>query len=209
MLDFACRNNWIYGDTVKKLILVAAPPARGKNYVSDLIGKALGNISYLDKDDLSVLLRRSFALCKEEINMDGRFYLQNLRDAEYTTLFDLAFSTLRFSNFVLVNAPLLKEVRDVEYMSQLRQKAAQLGAELILVWVTASNSVCYERMKARNSDRDVLKLAQWDEYVRKTDCSIPSSLETSGAVDKLFVFDNENNETAAKSLEAFLNILGG
>ena len=52
---------------MKKLILVAAPPACGKNYVSELICKALGNISYFDKDDLSILLRRSFELCEENI----------------------------------------------------------------------------------------------------------------------------------------------
>lgn len=194
---------------MKKLILVAAPPACGKNYVSELICKALGNISYFDKDDLSILLRRSFELCEESINMDGQFYLENLRSAEYATLFDLAFTALRFSNLVLVNAPLLKEIRDMEYMCGLRQRAAQLGAELILVWVTASSSVCYERMKARNSDRDTMKLAQWEEYVRKTDYSLPASLRTSGAVDGIFIFENENNETATKSMQAFLDTLGG
>jgi len=136
--------------------------------------------------------------------MDGQFYLENLRAAEYTTLFNLAFSALRFSNFVLVNAPLLKEIRDMEYMCGLKQRAAQLGAELILVWVTASSSVRYERMKARNSDRDTMKLAQWEEYIRTTDYSLPSALKTGGAVDEIFIFENENNETAAKSLKEFL-----
>ena len=63
---------------MKKMILVAAPPACGKNYVSDLICKAIGQIAYFDKDDLGVLLRRSFTLCGESIDMDGKFYLQNL-----------------------------------------------------------------------------------------------------------------------------------
>ena len=194
---------------MKKLILVAAPPACGKNYVSELICNTLGNITYLDKDDLSILLRRSFELCGENINMDGAFYLQNLRSAEYATLFDLAFSALRFSDLVLVNAPFLKEIRDVDYMRGLKERVGQLGAELILVWVVASSSACYERMKSRNSDRDIMKLAQWEEYVRKTDYSVPQTLETSAAVDKLFVFDNENNETATDSLEKLLEILGG
>lgn len=193
---------------MKKLILVAAPPACGKNYVSELICNTLGNVTYLDKDDLSILLRRAFALCGEELNMDGDFYLRNLHAAEYGTLFDLAFSALRFSDAVLVNAPLIQEVRDVEYMSRLKGRAGELGAELILVWVVASSSACYERMKSRNSDRDIMKLAQWEEYVRKTDCSAPQTLVTSDAVDKLFVFDNENNETATHSLEKFLEILG-
>jgi hypothetical protein len=191
------------------MILVAAPPACGKNYVSDLIGKAMGQISYFDKDDLSVLLRRSFELCGEDLNMDGDFYLQNLRSAEYETLFSLAFSALRFSDVVLVNAPFLKEIRDAEYMRGLREMAGQLGAELILVWVIASSGVCYERMKARSSDRDAIKLAQWEKYVQQVDYSAPQSLVESSAVDKLFVFDNENDEIATGSLRKLLEILGG
>ena len=191
------------------MILVAAPPACGKNYVSELICNASEHISYFDKDDLSVLLRRSFTLCGEELNMDGDFYLKNLRSAEYETLFDLAFSALRFSDTVLINAPFLKEIRDEEYMRGLKERVGELGGRLILVWVVASSVTCYERMKERNSDRDVMKLERWEEYVRKTNYSAPLTLETSGAVDKLFVFDNENGETAKKSLEKFFDILGG
>ena len=192
---------------MKKMILVAAPPACGKNYVSELICNAVGNISYFDKDDLNPLLRKSFALCKENVDMDGEFYLENLRSAEYNTLFNLSFSALRFSKSVLVNAPLLKEIRSTEYMKDLKEKAHELDAELILVWIIASSDACYERMKARNSDRDVQKLANWDEYRRKTDYTSPDALEACGAVDKLFIFDNKNNETASKSLEKLLDIL--
>ena len=68
---------------MKKMILVAAPPACGKNYVSELICNAVGNISYFDKDDLNPLLRKSFALCKENVDMDGEFYLENEKPAYY------------------------------------------------------------------------------------------------------------------------------
>ena len=197
-----------YGDNVKKMILVGAPPACGKNYVSGLICDALGRVSYFDKDDLCALLRRSFELCGESVNMDGDFYLQNLRSAEYETLFNLAFSSLRFSDFVLVNAPFIKESRDAEYMRALKKRAGELGAELILVWVVASDGVRYERMKARGSDRDVMKLASWDEYSRGLDCSAPTELERCCAVDRLFIFDNENSATAERSLREFLDMLG-
>ncbi len=193
----------------KKLILVAAPPACGKNYVSELICKALGNVAYLDKDDLGGLVRRSFVLCGEDLNMDGTFYLENLRHEEYATLLRLAYSALRFSDFVLVNAPFLKEVRDTEYMRELKRTAALQGAELVLVWVTAPSAVCYERMKQRSSDRDVGKLAAWEEYVRRTDYSAPEVLLEQDAVDRLFVFDNGSDESAAAALHEFLKTVGG
>ena len=193
----------------RTLILVAAPPACGKNYVSEMICRALGQTAYLDKDDLGVLLRRSFALCDEQINMDGAFYQQHLRDAEYATLMELALTALRFSPTVLVNAPFLKEVRDATYMRELKRRAAAWDAQLLLVWVTASAQTCYERMKARNSDRDGLKLAGWEAYVAGTDYSAPYALAASGAVDRVFVFDNENDQTAAACLQELLELIGG
>lgn len=85
----------------KKLILVSAPPACGKNYVSELICGALKNIAYIDKDDLADLLRCSFTLRGEKLDMDGEFYLKNLRSVEYATLLRIAFSSLRFTDSYL------------------------------------------------------------------------------------------------------------
>ena len=192
----------------KKMILVGAPPACGKNYVSELICNSISDISYFDKDDLAPLIRRSFALANQDVNMDGSFYVDNLRDAEYETILNLAFSALRFSNCVLVNAPFIKEARDPAYMSKIKEKANEYGAHLILVWVSASSDVCYKRMKLRNSERDTKKLENWDEYFEKTNYSVPFSLESSGAVDKVFEFNNEENESAAESLKDFLNLIG-
>ena len=191
----------------KKLILVAAPPACGKNYVSELICKELKSVAYFDKDDLSPLLHCCFKLCEKELDMDGEFYLNNLRPAEYDTLFQLVFSSLRFENFVLVNAPFVKEVRDEQYMKDFKKRTNEYGAKLVVIWVTAPVDICYERMKERKSNRDVLKLANWKEYVEKIDYSAPNSLKEINAVDNLFVFDNTNEQTAMKSLSYIITQL--
>ena len=191
----------------KKLILVASPPACGKTFVSERIAKELKHIVYLDKDDLAVILRRAFELCGEELNMDGEFYSRNLRAYEYSTIINIAFSTLRFEELVLLNAPLSREVRDVEYMKGLKSRAEELGAELVLIWVTTPVSVCRERMAKRNSDRDTLKLEAWDEYVKNIDYSAPLLLRAENAVDRFIVFDNESDESFARSLKETLQIL--
>lgn len=191
----------------KKLILVASPPACGKTFVSERIAKELKHIVYLDKDDLAVILRRAFELCGEELNMDGEFYSRNLRAYEYSTIINIAFSTLRFEELVLLNAPLSREVRDVEYMKGLKSRAEELGAGLVLIWVTTPVSVCRERMAKRNSDRDTLKLEAWDEYVKNIDYSAPLLLRAENAVDRFIVFDNESDESFARSLEETLQIL--
>ena len=192
---------------MKKLILVGAPPACGKNYVSELICQTLEHVVYLDKDDLGDLLRCTFELCGEKLNMDGDFYAKNLHKVEYDTLFRIAFSALRFERFVLVNAPFVKEVRDKQYINQLKERARQLGAEIVLIWVTAPISVCFERMRARGLDRDAEKLIKWEEYAKSVEYNPPMVLKEEGIVDEIVVFDNENDATALKSLNTVLKIL--
>ena len=192
----------------KKLVLVASPPACGKNYVSYLICKSLKNVAYFDKDDLGGLIRSAFTLCNQPIDMDGEFYLNNLRSQEYLTLFKLAFSALRYQNIVLVNAPLLKEVRDKSYMLELKNKANEFGAKLVLVWVTAPIEVCQQRMKDRNSDRDKLKIQDFEKYVKGVNYTPPNELVQTKCIDKLIVFDNANSISANASLKNLLLELG-
>ncbi|MBQ8758213.1 MAG: AAA family ATPase, partial [Clostridia bacterium] len=161
----------------KKMVFVAAPPACGKTYVSELIAKSVGNVVYLDKDDLADLVRTSFEISGNEMDMDGDFYINNIRSAEYSTLLNIAFSALRFENLVLINAPFGKEVRNTEYMRMLKEKENENDAELFVVWITTSQELCYERMKKRNSTRDIHKLNNWEDYVKKINFSPPFELE--------------------------------
>ncbi len=191
----------------KKLILVAAPPACGKTYVSELIAKSVEHIVYIDKDDLVDLIRASFVISNKEIDMDDDFYINSLRPAEYSTVLNIAFSALRFENLVLINAPFGKEVRDVEYMRLLKQKANENDAQLFLIWVTASQEICYERMKKRNSSRDVQKLKNWEAYMKKIDFTPPFELKEKNAVDKVIIFDTNNDTKFKQSLEETLRLL--
>jgi mRNA-degrading endonuclease HigB of HigAB toxin-antitoxin module len=63
-------------------------------------------------------------------------------------------------------------------------------------------------MKQRNSDRDSLKLLDWQEYVTKIDFNTPNELVEANGVDQLFVFDNTNAETGQESLRYILEKLG-
>ena len=191
----------------KRLILVAALPAAGKNYVADRLCAALGGACYIDKDDLAPLVLRGFSLAGEAADMDGRFYLENLRDAEYEVLMALALSALRYADTVLVNAPFLREVRDLCFMQGIKARAAALGARLSLVWVTASEKTRYARMKKRNAARDEKKLLHWAEYARSTDASVPEALLWADALDELILFDNENADAAEASLLRAIAVL--
>lgn len=106
-----------------------------------------------------------------------------------------------------MNAPFGKEVRDAAYMTALKDRANQQDAALILIWVTAPISLCYERMKCRNSDRDQLKLEHWEEYVKKINYTPPYELEPAGAVDRLIIFDTTDDAAVRFSLEETLKYI--
>jgi len=191
----------------KKLIMVASPPACGKTYVSELIAKTVGHVVCLDKDDLRELVEASFAAAGQPFDMDSEFYRNNLRDADYATVLNIAYSTLRFEDIVLANSPFGREVRSIERMRAIKEKANALGAELMLIWVTAPPEVAYERMKKRNSDRDTLKLQNWEEFVKKQNFTPPYELEESGAVDKFIVFDSADDATFNASFEKTMQLI--
>ena len=191
----------------KKLILVAAPPACGKTFVSEKIAEACKHIVYLDKDDLCDLVGCAFDLCGKERNMDSEFYAQNIRPFEYGALIRLALSAMRFEELVLVNAPFGKEVRDVEYMTDLKKRLRKLDAELALIWVSVPPDLCYERMKQRNAPRDLWKLQNWDDYVKNIDYSLPTALLESGAVDRLIPFSNGDERAFRFSMDCVMQYM--
>ena len=193
----------------KKLILVASPPACGKTYISQMIAKAVKHIVYLDKDDIGELVRAAFCAADEKFDMDGDFYKEKLRDAEYSSIVNIAFSALGFEEKVILNAPFGKEVRDAGYMKNLKGRVNEQGAELVLIWVSATKEICHERMKKRGSDRDTLKLQSFDDYIKNIDFTPPYMLKECGAVDELVVFETEDDESFNTSLKKTLKIISG
>ncbi len=191
----------------KKIILIAGPPASGKTFVAKQIANLLETAVYLDKDDLSPLIRRVFDLHNEALNMDGDFYVKNLRDVEYESIVKIAFSALEFNDFVILNAPFGPEVRDTAYMRTLKEKAGKLRAKLILIWVNVTKDICCERMKKRGSDRDTKKLQNWNAYIKNICFDPPTALQESHTVDRLIVFDVTTDDKSNQSLNRTLEIL--
>ena len=175
---------------LKKLILVVSPPACGKTYVSKKLAGAVKNIVYLDKDTVIPLSKKVFEAANEEYNRSSVFFNKMIRDAEYEVIMNLAFEALLYADVCLVNAPFTREIRDLDYVKNLSNHLKTLGAELVFVWVSASENTCHERMIERNSPRDTWKLANWDEYIKGVDFSIPTPLSSEESGAKLLIFDN-------------------
>lgn len=185
---------------MKKLILVTSPPACGKTYVSKQLAKALTNCVYLDKDTLIVLSKKIFEVANQEYNRSSDFFEENIRNPEYEAIVDLALEALDYNDTVLINAPFTREIRDEEYLTNLREKLAEKDAELAVVWVHTDVEVCHQRMIERNSDRDTWKLEHWDEYVATQNYNPPTNIK------ELIIFNNSSQEEFEASIKKMVSI---
>ncbi|MEA4928009.1 MAG: AAA family ATPase [Candidatus Limiplasma sp.] len=194
---------------MKRLILVTSPPACGKTYVSKQLAKNLKHVVYLDKDTLIVLSKQIFVVAHEEYNRSSAFFEANIRDYEYAAIVDLALEALAYDDIVLINAPFTREVRDTQYMNNLRERLRAQRARLTVVWVQTSPEVCRERMIRRNSDRDTWKLTHWDEYIAGVNFNIPTELDQPDIDDDLLIFRNSSDAEFAQSMQDTLQIIEG
>ena len=192
---------------MKKLILVTSPPACGKTYVSKQLSKTLKHVVYLDKDTLIILSKQIFKVVGEPYNRSSEFFEKNIRDYEYETVVELAMEALDYDDIVLINAPFTEEIRDINYIDNLKAKLKVKNARLVVVWVETEVEVCRQRMIARNSDRDEWKLANWDEYIASCNFNIPTTIDDPNVIDDLLIFKNSSDVEYEESLKKIVEIL--
>lgn len=194
---------------MKKLILVAAPPASGKNVVSDAISKALGHVAYFDKDDFVFFINRIFDITGNERDMDGEFHSKNILDVSYDTLFRLCETALKYEDYVIANAPFGYQIKNDQILKEKRKELNRIDVKLCMVWVRTTPDTCKKNMQKRSAIRDVKKLERWDEYVKTIDFNPPYKLIENCAIDELMVFDNTSKEAFDRSLKEVVDLIKG
>ena len=192
---------------MKRLILVTSPPACGKTFISRQLAKNLKHVVYLDKDTLIVLSKQIFVVANQEYNRSSDFFEKNIRDYEYMAVIELALEALDYDDIVLINAPFTREIRDPQYMSELKDRLSQKDARLTVIWVQTDVDVCRQRMIQRNSDRDKWKIEHWDEYIAGVNFSIPGELDDPTCNDDLLIFRNSSDEQFQSSMQEVLEII--
>ena len=180
---------------MKNLILVTSPPACGKTFVSKAIARNIKPMVYLDKDTLIVLSKQIFKVANQEYNRSSDFFEKNIRDYEYYAILDIAYEALEYADNVLINAPFTREIRDPEYIKNLRAKLKEKDANLVIVWVDTSPEVCHQRMLERNSSRDTWKLQNWDKYIAGCNFNKPEG------IGDILVFHNNSMEEFNQSIK--------
>lgn len=192
----------------KRMIFVTSPPACGKTKLSKRLATEIKHIVYLDKDTLIPLSKKIFEVANEPYNRSSEFFKKYVRDPEYDVIMDLAFEALKYENLVMVNAPFTKEIRDNEYIANLREKLKDYGAKLTVIWIVTDPEVCHQRMIDRNSDRDVWKLANWDEYISTVNFNIPENLRDPDDEGSLLLHYNSNDELTESSFAKLMEFFG-
>ncbi len=187
----------------KKMILITSPPACGKTYVAKNLAKALKDCVYLDKDDLIVLSKKIFEVAGEPFDRSSDFFHKWIRDAEYDAIMEIGLDALNYNDTIILNAPFKKEIRDQEWISNLRKKLASKNAELVLIWIHTDIEVVHHRMVTRNSERDTWKIEHWDEYVATQDYTAPTG------IPEMFVFENSSEDEFEKSIGKAINHVRG
>ena len=132
----------------KKLIIVSAPPASGKTYVSMKIAESLEHVTYLDKDSLVPLSNVAYKIAGIPVEREGEFFHKNIRDVEYDVILEMAFTALNYEDIVLINAPFTSEIHHPEYIANLRKKLKEkYNAHLVIVWVVCDIQTVKENTK--------------------------------------------------------------
>ena len=146
-----------------------------------------------------------FAVAGQPFECSSDFFEQYIRNPEYDCI--VALEALDYEDIVLINAPFTREIRNMEYILNLKDRLREKNANLVVVWVETSPEFVHERMILRNSERDTWKLAHWDEYLAECNFNIPSNLDDPKIKDDLLIIKNDNRQELEVSMKEVLDIL--
>lgn len=128
---------------------------------------ALTGAAYLDKDTLAGPLVRVAldALGQDPSDRESNTaYLEKVMPAEYEALFAVAGRNLELGHSVVIDAPFVAYLEDAEFLRRSTENAQWPDARVVIITVQTSRDVVRQRLVARGSDRDQVKLAEWDTY---------------------------------------------
>lgn len=138
----------------------------GKSTLSRHLSGLTGAV-YLDKDTLSGPLVN---IALEALGQDptdresNALYLERVMPAEYETLFAAASQNLHLGHSVVLDAPFVAYLGDAEYLERAIARASWPAARIRVIHVRTSPEVVRRRLVERASERDRVKLADWDAY---------------------------------------------
>jgi predicted kinase len=159
--------------SVPRLILFAGHAGTGKSTLAKralplIVNKTVEDFFFLDKDTVyGAYSSHMMQLTTHNPNdRDSPYYLENLRDWEYSGLIDIVRENLLLGVNVILVGPFSREIQSGKMFSP-----TALGippeTSIRLAWIDLEESEAKLRIEKRGDPRDDWKLANWSQYTKR------------------------------------------
>jgi len=146
--------------------VVAGAPGSGKTTVANILLSMLSPTpALLDKDTMySFFVKATLAAAKRSLGeREGPWYDEHIKAHEYSGMTAVTREISSKGCPVLLSGPFTKQIHDVTIWNSW---VAKLGGEPVrLIWVRSDAASLYHYLKIRNSERDTMKLVNFDTFI--------------------------------------------
>ena len=141
------------------LFLIAGVAGEGKSLFGQIFAQKIG-ATYLDKDTLAAPFLT--ALMQEANDRHSEIYFNNFRPLEYRSLLQVAEENILLGQSVVLVAPFIKEVTNLEWIQLLEERFGRFH----LFWIQADHQQLLANLRHRNLERDAEKIANPEAFLR-------------------------------------------
>jgi predicted kinase len=145
------------------LVLVTGIAGSGKTALARSLARQVGAV-LLEKD----ALQNPFCTDRE-----SGFYRKCIQGPSYQALWDLAAQNLLLGHTVVVDSPLVRELRDPKWIGNMNRLSRQTHAPIVVVHCIAPAGVIQTRLRLRGEARDHRKLRQWNKFLKEQPIDVP------------------------------------
>lgn len=97
---------------------------------------------------------------------DSPFYLENIRDFEYSGLIDIVRENLELNVNVILVGPFSREIHSGKIFDPSQLNIPR-NTHIQIAWIHLADEIAKERMIKRGDPRDEWKLKHWDQYMTR------------------------------------------